>query len=90
MTPFSVWLGVIPIGAVPPTSDKQTDAIDPKATLTFFYITREGTPGLLFVGIEVKDDSLKPGGVKQGDDELSPIAFYKGRRFAYSEFEEVK
>ena len=62
----------------------------PKATATFFYITREGTPGLLFVGIEVKDDSLKPGGVRQGDDEPSPIAVYKGRRFAYSEFEEVK
>ncbi len=70
--------------------DKQTDSLDPKATATFFYTTREGTPGLLFVGVEVKDDSLKPGGVRQGDDELSPIAFMKGRRFAYSEFEELK
>jgi beta-lactamase regulating signal transducer with metallopeptidase domain/5-hydroxyisourate hydrolase-like protein (transthyretin family) len=70
--------------------DKQTNSIDPKAIASFFFVTREGTPGLLFVGIEVKDDSLKPGGVTQGDGELSPIAFTKGRRFGFTEFEEIK
>lgn len=73
-------------------ADKQ--AIDPRATAPFFYITREGTPGLLFVGIEVKDDSLKPGmkhgAARPADHELDPIDFNKGRRFGYSEFEEVK
>jgi beta-lactamase regulating signal transducer with metallopeptidase domain len=70
--------------------DIDTKAIDPKAIATFFYITREGTPGLLFVGIEVKDDSLKPGGFSRGDNELDSIAFQKGRRFGYREFEDVK
>ena len=70
--------------------DIDTKAIDPKAIATFFYITREGTPGLLFVGIEVKDDSLKAGGFSRGDNELDPIAFQKGRRFGYREFEEVR
>lgn len=70
--------------------DKQTGSIDPKAIAPFFFITREGTPGLLFVGIEVKDNSLKPGGITQGDNELDPIAFEKGRRFGFVDFEELK
>ncbi len=70
--------------------DKQTKAIDAKATAPFFYITTEGTPGLLFVGIEVKDDSQKRGITIQGDYELNPTAFCKGRRFAFKEFEELK
>ena len=70
--------------------DKQKDAFDPKAIATFLYITREGTPGLLFVGVEVQDDSLKPGGRTSGDTELQPIAFRKGRRFAFSNFEEAQ
>lgn len=68
--------------------DKKSYA--PEAIAPFFCITREGTPGLIYVGIEVQDDSLKPGGISMGDDELDPVAFYKGRRFGYSEFEEVK
>ena len=68
--------------------DKSIDSPDPDKTASYFFITRHGTPGLLFVGIEVQDDSLKPGGQFDGDDELNPIAFYKGRRFAFSLFEE--
>lgn len=70
--------------------DAEKRSVDPKATGSFYYITREGTPGLIFVGIEVKDDSLKPGGVQMGDSELDPVAFSKGRRFGYTPFEEVK
>ncbi len=70
--------------------DRDTKTIDPKAIASFFYITREGTPGLLFVGIEVKDDSLKPGGSMRDDFELDPVAFWKGRRFGYSELEVLK
>jgi beta-lactamase regulating signal transducer with metallopeptidase domain len=55
----------------------------PEETATFLFRTREGSYGAIFVGVEVHDDSLKPGGVAS-DDELSPIAFRKGRRFAYS------
>lgn len=70
--------------------DKQAEALDPKATATFLFITREGTPGLLFVGVEVQDDSLKPGGPTVGDRELQPIAFRKGRRFGFNNFEQVE
>jgi hypothetical protein len=66
-----------------------SDAPSPQATAPFLFLTREGTPGLLFVGIEVKDDSLKPGGIVLGDSERDPVAFNKGRRFAYTFFEEL-
>ncbi|MCR9232731.1 MAG: carboxypeptidase regulatory-like domain-containing protein [bacterium] len=61
--------------------DPETSKARPLDTVTFFYITREGTPGILYVGIEVQDDSLKPGGFMTGDNELNPVAFRKGRRF---------
>lgn len=51
---------------------------------TFFYLTRQGTPGILYLGIQVQDDSLQPGGVTTGDNELDPVAFQKGRRFGIS------
>lgn len=69
--------------------DPQSGQIDPRAIASFLYITQEGTPGLLFVGVEVQDDRLQPGGVAQGDNELRPIAFRKGRRFALKGFTEL-
>jgi hypothetical protein len=60
---------------------------EPLETASFLYITKHGTPGLLFVGIEVQDDSLKPGGISTGDNEMNPVAFNKGRRFGFTEFE---
>jgi hypothetical protein len=63
--------------------DNEMSTLDAKAIATFLYITREGTPGLLSVGVEVQDDSLKPGGATQGDTELRPIGFRKGRRFGF-------
>jgi hypothetical protein len=66
----------------------EKDRFDPQATATFLYLTREGTPGLLFVGVEVQDDNLKPGGAMAADVELQPIAFRKGRRFGFKNFEE--
>jgi hypothetical protein len=57
---------------------------EPAATAAFLFKTRESGYGAIFVGVEVHDDSLKPGGVSSGDEELRPIAFRKGRRFAYS------
>jgi len=62
-------------------TDPKTQAVDPNARAPFVYITREGTPGILYVEIPVVDDSPKLGGVSRGDDELNPIAFRKGRRF---------
>ena len=52
----------------------------------FFIVTAEESPVLFFLGIEVTDDSLKPGGRMQGDHELDPVAFRKGRRYAMSLF----
>ncbi len=69
--------------------DSKTESFDPKETATFLFITREGTPGVLFVGVEVQDNSQKPGGISTGDDELNPVHFFKGRRFAWTSFEEV-
>jgi hypothetical protein len=79
-----------PAGSLLLHYDNVADALDPKGTAPFLYITREGTPGLLFVGVDVKDNGLKPGGFTSGDDELRPIAFRKGRRFGFSVFEEAK
>lgn len=64
--------------------DRETQSFAPEKIATFLYRTREGTPGLLYVGVEVRDDSLKPGGLVQGDTELQPIAFSKGRRFGWT------
>lgn len=68
--------------------DQKSGQVDPQAIASFLYITHEGTPGLLFVGVEVQDDGLKAGGVVQGDNELRPIAFRKGRRFGLKNFAE--
>ncbi len=69
--------------------DRKAESFAPKETATFLFITREGTPGVLFVGVEVQDNSQKPGGVSTIDDELNPVHFFKGRRFAWRSFEEV-
>ena len=70
--------------------DRKAESFDPKETATFLFITREGTPGVLFVGVEIQDNSQKPGGSSTGDNELNPIHFFKGRRFAWTSFEEVE
>ena len=69
--------------------DAETNDVKPSDTATFFYLTQEGTPGILYVGIEVHDNSLKPGGVSTGDAELNPVAFHKGRRFGLSRLVEA-
>jgi hypothetical protein len=70
--------------------DPATKTPAPKSKVPILYITRRGTPGLLFVGIPVTDDSLKPGGFGPADPEISPIDFSKGRRFGFKYFEELK
>ena len=63
--------------------DSESGKIDPQKNAPFFFVTREGTPGVLYVGIPVIDDSLKPGGATLDDNELDPVAFQKGRRFGF-------
>jgi hypothetical protein len=70
--------------------DRGAGSFDPQATATFLYITRAGTPGLLFVGVEIKDTNIKPGGPITGDSELESSGFFKGRRFGWTSFEESK
>ena len=38
----------------------------------------------MYVGVEVRDDTLRAGTFPPANNELSPVAFYKGRRYAYS------
>ena len=71
--------------------DQEKQRFEPEEIATFLFKTSDGTPGLLFVGIEVHDDSLQPGGRLDAgkDSELDPVAFHKGRRFAFHYFEEL-
>ncbi len=69
--------------------DPQPGLIEPDAPASFLYITREGSPGLLFVGVEVRNDQLKVGEKLEGDPDLQPIYFMKGRRFSSRELQEV-
>ncbi|MEW4561192.1 carboxypeptidase regulatory-like domain-containing protein [Bremerella sp. JC770] len=64
--------------------DPQTEKTDPATHVPFMVETSDGTRGFLYVGIEVRDDGLKPGGVSEGDNELNPVAFFKGRRFGWT------
>lgn len=80
----------VPVGEWLLHFDPETKSLRPQETATFLFLTREGTPGLLFLGVEVQDDTLKPGGDEVADDELQPIAFFKGRRYAFTEFREIK
>lgn len=56
-----------------------------RETGTFLIRTREGTPGILYLGIEVLDNKMEAGNrVGDADNELQPVAFQRGRRFGYS------
>jgi beta-lactamase regulating signal transducer with metallopeptidase domain len=68
--------------------DRASQSYDPQATATFLFVTREGTPGLLFVGVAVKDTNVKIGEPLTGDNERKTSHFFKGRRFAWRSLEE--
>jgi hypothetical protein len=69
---------------------RASQSYDPQATATFLYVTREGTPGLLFVGVAVKDTNVKIGEPfsENEDYERKTSHFFKGRRFAWTSLEE--
>lgn len=71
-------------------ADAGTRRVDAEKPGTFLYVTDEGTTGILYIGIEVQDDSLKPGGTLEGDHELNPIHFWKGRRYGGGTLTPVK
>lgn len=68
------------------TFDDDRGCFVPEETALFSFRTREGVYGVIFVGVEVHDDKQQPGGRSDGDDELKPIHFNKGRRYAYKMF----
>ena len=68
--------------------DRGSGSFDPPATATFLYITREETPGLLFVGVPVKDTNVKIGELMADDEERKSSHFFKGRRFGWTVLEE--
>ncbi len=67
--------------------DESSAEYVPTAVGSFLYITKDGAPGLLFLGIEVTNDSQQNGGAISGDNELNPVAFDRGRRFGFTYFE---
>ncbi len=64
--------------------DADKNDYDFNRTGKFFYITNNGTPGLLKLGVEVHDTNVMIGSSFDGDDDLNPVGFYKGRRFSLS------
>jgi len=68
--------------------DKDTHAMKPEDTAAFFFRTREGTHGALFVGVQVHDTNVVLGKRLEGDPNLDPVSFHKGRRFGYRRVEE--
>ena len=64
--------------------DKAKGHYLPEETATFLFQTREGGFGAIFVGVEVYNTNVQPGRLPSRDEELNPVAFRKGRRFAYT------
>lgn len=63
-------------------SDPATNKIDPRATASFLYVTADGTPAIIDIGVEVTDTSVKLGVPLEGDPNLDPVSFWQGRRFS--------
>ncbi len=63
--------------------DATSNELKPREIATFFYITREGTPGILYVGVEVHNGGGKPEDEPVDDCELDPVDYSSriGRRF---------
>ena len=69
--------------------DQESGAIDPQKHAPFAFVTSEGTPGVIYLGIPVVDDSLQIGTVirRDIDEELNPVAGTKGRRVGFTNIE---
>lgn len=73
-----------PAGGLLAPFDRAAGRHAPAEPGLFLFRTREGGFGWVFVGVEVHDDTLQPGGAAGGDPELDPVAFQKGRRYGYT------
>ena len=71
-----------PMGGLLLHFDEQRQTYDPAANAAFLFVTREGTYGALFIGVEVRDTHVKLGMPAEGDQALNPVGFRKGRRFS--------
>ena len=70
--------------------DTASDRDDPTATAPLLVITAEGTVAIISIGIEVHDDSEKPGTFFSGESDLNPKANAKGRRYSVRYLHEVE
>jgi hypothetical protein len=78
------------VGGLLAARDAKTGALRPEETAAFLFRTREGTYGALFVGVEVHDTNVVIGKALEGDPNVDPVAFYRGRRFGYKRIDEGK
>ena len=69
--------------------DASKMAFEPTATATFLFVTREGTPGLLYLGAEIRTVNPNPGGLAD-DLEHRSDWLWEGRRFAIGAFDDPK
>jgi hypothetical protein len=69
--------------------DEQRSDYDPVAKAAFLFVTREGTYGVLLVGVEVLDTNVKLGVPASGEQAFNPVGFFKGRRFSMKIVEPV-
>ena len=62
--------------------DEERRELNPAIPAAFLFVTREGTYGVLLVGVEVLDTNVKVGMTASGEQAFNPVGFYKGRRFS--------
>ena len=62
--------------------DQETQAIEPQKRAPFVFVTREGTPGVIYVGVPVtKDPDITFNFGVARDPDLTSTSFLSGRRF---------
>ena len=66
---------------------KEKGILDPAGKAPFLVVTREGSPVLIYVGVEITDDSAKGGGFVTFDSPDDHVGSAKGRRLGIQLFE---
>jgi hypothetical protein len=70
-----------PVEDVLVVRDPDTEERDYRAPGAFLVITEHSTPCVVRLGVEVHNTNMQPGRLIDGDPELNPQGFRKGRRF---------
>jgi hypothetical protein len=69
-----------PVEAILASHDLDNGAAKYEDTATFFYVTADGSPGLLNLGVQITR-KWTPGHKQLEDWELDPVGLFLGRRF---------